>query len=451
MSGGPSGGANGSPNGYPGGTGGVFSGRAVGLLVAVGLLSFAAAALVGIYADPQTDGAYGGNAYSYSAIGHKAWTEVLGDLGIPVVVSRHDSASRAYYDDGVLVLAQPHHDADGLLALEQAWETDRVLVVLPKWTGWPGYENRRWIKTLRPLDATAVTRALEVIDEDARLVRRDGTETWRSQDWDILPSLENPQLIVSETITPIVYSEAGVLLGEYRTSDTTLWLLADPDVISNSGIDEGDNAAFAVAMVSALLPPGSAVVFDETIHGFTVSPDLWKALLSFPLNLAVLQSLLAVAVLVWATVGRFGAPLPPRPRLQAGKQVLIANTASLFEYAGDVSNILHRYRDTCLRDLARHLHIPPDIPLRHDERALVHWLNQVGDARGTSQRYSEVNRAVTAAIDDSARAVTRTLRAAAQLYRWKQEMIHGHRADPDSLRPGQGAGAQDGRRTGRRT
>lgn len=433
-----------------GGSGGVFSGRVVGLLIGVGLLSFAAAALVGVYADPQTERTFGANAYSYSAIGHKAWAEVLEDLGIPVVVSRHDSASKAYYNDGLLVLAQPDQDADGLLAVEQAWDTDRVLVVLPKWTGWPGYENRRWIKTLRLLDTATVARVLEVVDEDARLVRREGTETWLSHDWDILPSLESPQLIVSETITPIVYSEAGVLLGEYRTSDTTLWLLADPDVIANSGIDEGDNAAFAVAMVSALLLRGSAVVFDETIHGFTFSPDLWKALLSFPLNLAVLQSLLAVAVLVWATVGRFGAPLPPRPRLQAGKQVLIANTASLFEYAGDAADILRRYRETCLRDLAYHLHIPREIPPHHDARALVHWLNQVGDARGTSQRYSEVNRAVTTAIDDPDRAVTRILRAAAQLYRWKQEMIHGHRADPDSLRPGQGTGAQDRRRTGRR-
>ena len=37
-------------------------------------------------------------------------------------------------------------------------------------------------------------------------------------------------------------------------------------------------------MIDALQPRDGAVVFDETIHGFSLSPDLWKALLAFPLN-----------------------------------------------------------------------------------------------------------------------------------------------------------------------
>ncbi|MGD1876345.1 MAG: DUF4350 domain-containing protein [Kiloniellaceae bacterium] len=429
---------------------GAFSFRAVGLLIAVGLLSFVAAALVAIFSDPQTEGTYGTNAYSYSAIGHKAWAEVLEDLGVPVVLSRNESATKAYYNDGLLILAQPNRDGDALVALEQLFETDRVLVVLPRWNGAPGYENRRWIKRLFEVDTDTVEQVLATLDEDATIVRSEGPQDWQGTDWDIQPTLDGAQLIKSERITPIVYSAAGVLLGEYRLPETTVWVLSDPGIVNNAGIDEGDNAAFAVAMVDAMLPPGSAAVFDETIHGFTVSPDLWQALLTFPLNLAVLQSVLAAAVLVWAAAGRFGAPLPPRPRLQAGKQVLIANTASLFEYAGNLADILRRYRETCLRDLARRLHIPRDIPRDPEARALVHWLNQVGDARGTTRRYSEINHEVSAAIAGPATAVPTFLRAAVRLYRWKQEMIHGHRADPDGLRPGPGAGTQDRGRTGRR-
>lgn len=425
---------------------GVFSGRAVGLLVAVGLLSFAAAALVAIYSDPQTEGTFGTNAYSYSAIGHKAWTEILEDLDTPVLISRHDSADKAYNNGGLLVLAQPHNNADALEALAQIFDSDRALLVLPKSSGFPGFENRLWIKTLRELKLEAVEDVLQVIDEEAKVIRSEGEEAWQSQDWEILPSLTDAQLITSDEITPIVYSEAGVLLGEYRREGTTVWVLADPDVITNSGIDEGDNAAFAVAMIDALLPGSGTAVFDETIHGFTVSPNLWKALLSFPLNLAVLQALLAAAVLVWAAAGRFGAPLPPRPRLGAGKQVLIENTANLFEYAGNLTDILRRYREACLRDLGRHMHLPRDL----DERKLTHWLNQVGDARGTSRRYSEVNGEASAAINGPNAAVPTILRAALRFYRWKQEMIHGHRADPNGLRPGEGAGSQDRGRTGRR-
>lgn len=428
---------------------GTFSFRAVGLLIGVGLLSFVAAALVAVFADPQTEATFGANAYSYSAIGHKAWAEVLQDLGVPVVLSRNESAVKAYESDGLLIFAQPDSDADALEFLEQYQETDRILVVLPRWTGYPTFGNRRWIGTIGEQEPAGIEKILRIFDAEASVVRSDGTQAWQTQDWEVLPSLENAQLVKSDSITPIVYSEAGVLLGEYRLEGTTVWVLSDPGIVMNAGIGEGDNAIFAVALVDALLPGGSAAVFDETIHGFALSPDLWKALLSFPLNLAVLASVLAIAVLVWGAAGRFGAPLPPRPRLKAGKEVLIANTASLFQYAGDLGDILRRYREALLRDLAQRLHIPRDIPRDPDARALVHWLNQVGDARGTTQRYSEVNSEVAAAINGPATAVPTLLRAAVRIYRWKQEIIHGHRADPDGLRPGQGTGPQDRGRTGR--
>jgi hypothetical protein len=428
----------------PGGD--AFSLRAVVLLIAAGLMAFTAAALVAIYADPQTEGTHGTNAYSYSAIGHRAWTEILQDLEVPVLLSRNDSAAKAYDGDGLLVLAQPYSSADALESLELMFDTDRVLLVLPRWSGYPGYENRTWIKVLHELGLKDVEKILHVVDEDASILRSEETPEWRRIAWDSAPSLGGAQLIKSDTITPIVHSDAGVLLGEYKIGETTVWVLSDPDIINNSGIDEGDNAVFAVAMVDALLRGGGAAVFDETVHGFTLSPDLWKALLSFPLNLAVLQGLFAAAILVWAAVGRFGAPLPPRPRLKAGKQVLIANTASLFEYAGNLADILRRYHETCLRDLGRHMHIPRDIR----GAALTQWLDQVGGARGTSESYSEVNGAVAAALDGPSIAVPALLRAALRLHRWKQEMIHGHRADPNGLRPGAGAGSQDRGRTGRR-
>ncbi len=435
-----------SPSGPSPSGDGVFSLRAVVLLIAAGLFAFTTAALVAIYADPQTEGTYGTNAYSYSAIGHKAWAEILEDLEVPVLLSRNDSAAKAYDGDGLLVLAQPQRSPEALEILELMYDTDRVLLVLPRWSGFPDHPNRQWVKFLRELKIEEVQKVLDVVDEDATLVRTEDAQDWNTTDWPIRPRLDGAQLIKSDQITPIVYSDAGVLLGEYNRGGTTVWVLSDPDVVMNSGIDQGDNAAFAVYLVEALLPSGGAAVFDETIHGFTLSPDLWKAMLSFPLNLALLQSLFAAALLVWAAAGRFGAPLPPRARLKAGKEVLIANTASLFEYSGNLTDILRRYHETCLRDLGRHMHIPRDI----EGAALAQWLNQVGEARGTNLSYSDVRSEVAAATEGPNSAVPTLLRAALRLYRWKQEMIHGHRADPIGLREGAGAGSQDRGRTGRR-
>ena len=424
---------------------GVFTFRAVAILVLVGSLCFAAAALIAVFSDPQSERTFGANAYSHSAIGHKAWVEILRDLEHPVAISRKASAEKAG-SENLLIMAQPDDGEDALQALgtmEDAWI---VLLVLPKWDGFPDFRNRRWLIRMPPLPTSVPEKALGEVMERAVVVRSDDPQDWQGFDWDIMPSLSDPQLILSPDIEPIVAGKDGILLGEVRSGGTTYWILSDPDVISNSGIDEGDNALFAVAMVETLLPSGGTVIFDEAIHGFTAAPDLWRALLTFPLNLAVLQLLAAVAVLVWAAAGRFGAPLPTAPRLEAGKRGLIENTANLFEYAGNLPDILRRYHDTCLRDLGRHMHIPAEL----DRSALAAWLDRVGRARGTSHRYSEINSEAAAASQQLNRPLPYFLRAAQRLYRWKQEMIYGHRADPNGLHAHSRAGRQDRDRTGRR-
>lgn len=424
---------------------GAFSFRAVVLLIVVGILCFAAAALIAVFSSPETERTYGANAYSYSAIGHRAWTEILEQLEIPVLISRNASAEKAGRDN-LLVVAQPNVDEEARQALQAMSDAWTVLLVLPKWEGLPDRQNRRWLLDMSLLEEWVAEEVLADVVDEAVVLRVDEPQDWRGHDWEVLPSLEDPQLVLSPEITPIVESEEGILLGEVRRFGTTYWILSDPDVITNSGIDEGDNAAFAVALATTLVPPGGSVIFDEAIHGFTTSPDLWRALLTFPLNLAILQMLAAIGILVWAAAGRFGAALPSVPRLEAGKQGLIENTASLFEYAGTLSDILRRYHDACLRDLARHMHIPRDL----DQHDLARWLDQVGEARGTSLRYSEINSEAATATQQLNRPLPHFLRAARRLYRWKQEMIHGHRADPNGLRSNSRAGSQDRGRTGRR-
>ncbi|WP_420346682.1 DUF4350 domain-containing protein [Pelagibius sp.] len=424
---------------------GTFSFRAVAILVVVGILSFTAAALISVFSDPQSENSYGANAYSHSAIGHKAWVEILRDSKLPVVISRKDSALRAGRDN-LLVIAQPHDSEEAIEVLEEMPEAWTVLFVLPKWEGLPDFRRRTWLADMRLLKTSAVERVLEQVLDEAVVVRSEDPQNWRGFDWDIMPELADPQLILSTALTPVIEGEDGILLGEFQSQGTTYWILSDPDVISNSGIDEGRNAVLAVALAQTLTPGGGTAVFDEAIHGFTSAPDLWRALLTFPLNLAALQMLAAVGVLVWAASGRFGAPKPMPQRLEAGKRGLIENTASLFEYAGDLPDILRRYHDACLRDLARHMNVPRDL----DPPGRTRWLDRVGDARGTSLRYSEVNSEAAASQQQLNPPLPHFLRAARRLYRWKQEMIYGHRADSDGLRPDSRAGPQNRGRPGRR-
>ena len=62
-------------------------------------------------------------------------------------------------------------------------------------------------------------------------------------------------------------------------------------------------------MFKHLLAGSGRVVFDETLHGFTSEPAGPLLLLfRFPFIVATIQGAIAIALMLWATLGRFGAP-----------------------------------------------------------------------------------------------------------------------------------------------
>ncbi len=85
----------------------VFAQRTIVWLIAVGGLSFLSAiVLIAFGEDLLPTGTVQANAYSESAIGHMAFVETLRALGIPVLVSRSDSALKAGPND-LLIVAEP--------------------------------------------------------------------------------------------------------------------------------------------------------------------------------------------------------------------------------------------------------------------------------------------------------------------------------------------------------
>jgi hypothetical protein len=164
-------------------------------------------------------------------------------------------------------------------------------------------------------------------------------------------------------------------------------------------------------------------------------------LFEFPFVLATLQGVVAVGLLLWATMGRFGAPLPPPPPLQAGKYGLIQNTAKLFDFAGYQAVMVQRYVQALMRDMARQLHAPPGL----SEDATAEWLARIGHARGVDFDCAAALRRA----DDLARyrkSSPAPLAALARdVFRWKQEITDGvsghsrrHRGDSERSRQGGG-------------
>src|SRR5262249_48367602 len=153
--------------------------------------------------------------------------------------------------------------------------------------------------------------------------------------------------------------DRGMLVGELTERNRKIWVLSDPDVISNHGLARDGNAALAVALITRLRGANGNVVFDETIHRYSTlasSPFLLR--FPFPFLVATMQGLIAIALLLWATMARFGAPQSVPPPLSAGRAGLLQNMAKLIEFTGHQQVMIRRYVLETVRDVARQLHAP---------------------------------------------------------------------------------------------
>src|SRR5262249_62025176 len=208
--------------------------------------------------------------------------------------------------DLVIVAEPPTARADDGY-LRQLLQADNVLLVLPKWMAAPAFANRRWAGEVERLPVHMVDELLQAA-APANSEGLQGNGTWKPGRFDAKPTLDDPQLMESRRLRPLINSDPGMLLGSLTGVSHHLWILSDPDLLSNHGLKRGDNAALAVGIVEAALPAGGTVIVDEGIHGFLLDPNLWRSPLEFPFVVLTLNPPGAMAPLVVAAHGRVGAP-----------------------------------------------------------------------------------------------------------------------------------------------
>lgn len=142
----------------------------------------------------------------------------------------------------------------------------------------------------------------------------------------------------------------------------------------------------------------------------------------FPLLLATLQALLTIAILLWASTGRFGSARRHVAAIAPGKAFLIDNTASLLHFGGHGTHMLSRYLQTTILDVKRGLHLPATV--WHAE--LIGWLDRIAATRGISINLTKLIEQVTNESQSGRTNERHVLLLANRIYRWKQEMLHGH-------------------------
>lgn len=406
-----------------------FSGRILtalaGAAIAVFALSFFLAARgggengIGNVVRPST--------YSHSAIGHAGLYETLKRLGFNVARDRGGASGEAGSGD-VSIMAEPDPVfLAGDHALRASLARD-LLLVLPKWRGTRADDRPDWIGAIEPLPPDAALAAIRLVDGKAEVLRDKPAGPWTVDELGAAPRFSGTvQLLKSPNITPILASADGILLGKVENANRRIFVLSDPEPIENHGLALAGNPGFVVAMIEAFSDRGEdRIVFDEAVHGIAGAPESPLTLLvTFPYSVLTLQVLVAIALLLGATMARFGPPETAPPALRFGKAALIANAAALLDYAGHQDEVLRRHARITLADAGRQLHAPANL----DGPGLAAWLDRIGAARGVGLRASDIIARIDA-LPGGARGLTGLFTAVRDLHRWKGDILDGSAAHP---------------------
>ena len=368
----------------------------------------------------------GPSTFSRSAIGHAGIAEVLTQLGIPAVKSRSSSLDKLGAGS-VLVIAEPRRTGPAEEAVRTLLKADTILMVLPKWTGLRSEQKSGWLREVTEGPTLDAQWALALVAPRGEVVREKTAVQWTTNELHLTPDPDLPvQLVKGDRLRPIIGGSQGMLVGELTDKGRKIWVLADPDIIANHGLAREGNAALAVDLIKALRQGEGSVVFDETVHGIVVRPvSPFLLLFRFPFVVATAQGLLAVALLLWAALGRFGAPQSAPPALSAGREGLLQNMAKLAEFTGHQDVIVKRYVQETLRDVAVALHAPREL----SGAGLTAWLQRVGLARGVAIDCEAVLRQA-AETGVRRRGPSALVRLARDIHQWKGEIVDGRSRHP---------------------
>jgi hypothetical protein len=368
----------------------------------------------------------GPSTFSRSAIGHAGIADVLTQLGIPVVKSRSSSLDKLSAGS-VLVIAEPRRTGASEEAVRTLLKAGTILMVLPKWTGLPSEQKSGWLREVTEGPTLDAQWALALVAPRGEVMREKTAVQWTTNELHVTPDPDLPvQLVKGDRLRPIIGATQGMLVGELTDKDRKIWVLADPDIIANHGLAHQGNAALALALIKALRQGDGSVVFDETVHGIVVRPvSPFLLLFRFPFVVATAQGLLAVALLLWAALGRFGAPQTAPPALSAGREGLLQNMAKLVEFTGHQDVIVKRYVQETVRDAAFALHAPREL----SGAGLVAWLQRVGLARGVAIDCEAVLQQATE-TGIRRRSPSALVRLARDIHQWKGEIVDGRSRHP---------------------
>ncbi len=393
-------------------TPGLFPKKRMAWLIGLGIFGFLAALFIAIIQDDSGVPAPAATPQSESAIGHKAFVTFLEKADVPTGFSFGDMLSFVGVDQ-LTMFIEPDPQAISHQDLPRRMKAKTVLLVLPKWVDVADKQKPRWISQAGLMERAAVTEMARAAVPDAQLQRLSAPVSFNRNDYRNAPTMLRPQLLVSAKLKPIIASPSGILLGSIKRGSSTIYVLSDPDLLNNHGLDNGNNGALILGIVNRLRGQGN-VSIDYSIYRDIAAKSMWRRLVEPPLVGISALLLASLLLLMWHAAVRFGQPLPLSLPLARGKLALIANSAALFQTREHSYDLLERYLDQLLQDVLRD---NPQIARLADGARLA-ALDQLSRTRGAAQSYSALDAHVRARSGDPAAL-------AKDIYSWKQEIVRG--------------------------
>ena len=157
----------------------------------------------------------------------------------------------------------------------------------------------------------------------------------------------------------------GPLILSLPVGKGRLVIIADAGFASNRNLARSDNGVFLAHLLAKASAQGLPVLFDEYHHGSvdgSAGRTLWSAL-GRPLQLIVLQLLVAGLALVGVVAVRFGRPIPLERGTARQTTDYISSLADLYRRAQASPAALETLYREFLRSLTEYLSLPPDANL----------------------------------------------------------------------------------------
>jgi hypothetical protein len=395
----------------------------VALILAIGIMGFIGMLVLGAFAPDLRSGRNGGtHALSNAGIGFSGIVALSNATGRNPIIIRNEHQIGS--ED--LLVVTPGSGNTPLGIIFNARQAKPTLYILPKWQAAADPAHRGWVNlrgTLPVEDPANLMAPGTVLKIERR--RSDRRALTATSDFGSGIDFVAPPLLQVMTgtrsgwgkgekpmaILPLLTDgKGGIVVG--RVGDGPLYVLADPDLMSNVGMKDPRQAAAALAMLDWMNSNGATSIgFDVTSNGLGHASSPLKLAFTPPF-LAMTMALAAVLFLVgWHAVGRFG-PVRPRDRAIAlGKAMLVENSAKLMRRAGREGQLGGRYVQV-IRERAI---VSFGVPAGLKDAALDAYLDRF-EGNGRS-RFSELALAAEQS-DDRASVVA----AAQALYKWQEKI-----------------------------